>query len=83
MTFGAFIEQVFTDAIKAHPDSARIDFSVAETGDADWRRVFAVNADGVFHVGRALARVMSVTRKVMWLVITRSIMLMFSIIQLS
>jgi len=33
--------------------------SVAETGDADWRRVFAVNADGVFHVGRALARVMS------------------------
>lgn len=29
MTFGAFIEQVFTDAIKAHPDSARIDFSEA------------------------------------------------------
>lgn len=35
---------------------------VAETGDADWRRVFAVNADGVFHVGRALARVMSPRR---------------------
>ncbi|MEE9877338.1 MAG: SDR family oxidoreductase [Stenotrophomonas maltophilia] len=27
---------------------------VTETGDDDWRRVFAVNADGVFHVGRAL-----------------------------
>ena len=26
---------------------------VTETGDDDWRRVFAVNADGVFHVGRA------------------------------
>ena len=36
---------------------------VAETGDADWRRVFAVNADGVFHVGRALARVMSPRRR--------------------
>ncbi|WP_367346104.1 2,3-dihydro-2,3-dihydroxybenzoate dehydrogenase [Stenotrophomonas bentonitica] len=27
--------------------------------DAQWRRVFAVNADGVFHLGRALARVMT------------------------
>ena len=35
---------------------------VATTGDEDWRRVFAVNADGVFHVGRALARVMSPRR---------------------
>jgi len=33
--------------------------AVAATSDADWRRVFAVNADGAFHVGRALARVMS------------------------
>lgn len=33
--------------------------AVTETTDADWRRVFAVNADGVFHIGRALARVMS------------------------
>jgi 2,3-dihydro-2,3-dihydroxybenzoate dehydrogenase len=31
---------------------------VTETGDAEWRRVFAVNTDGVFHLGRALARVM-------------------------
>jgi 2,3-dihydro-2,3-dihydroxybenzoate dehydrogenase len=31
---------------------------VAETSDAEWRRVFAVNCDGVFHVGRALAQVM-------------------------
>ena len=36
---------------------------VATTGDEDWRRVFAVNADGVFHVGRALARVMSPRRQ--------------------
>ena len=36
---------------------------VAGTTDADWRRVFSVNADGVFHVGRALARVMSPRRQ--------------------
>jgi 2,3-dihydro-2,3-dihydroxybenzoate dehydrogenase len=27
---------------------------VSETDDATWRRVFAVNTDGIFHVGRAL-----------------------------
>jgi 2,3-dihydro-2,3-dihydroxybenzoate dehydrogenase len=27
--------------------------------DAQWRRVFAVNTDGVFHLGRAVARVMT------------------------
>ncbi|WP_315386144.1 2,3-dihydro-2,3-dihydroxybenzoate dehydrogenase [uncultured Stenotrophomonas sp.] len=32
---------------------------VAGIDDAQWRRVFAVNADGVFHLGRALARVMT------------------------
>jgi 2,3-dihydro-2,3-dihydroxybenzoate dehydrogenase len=32
---------------------------VAETGDADWERVFAINAQGVFHLGRALARRMT------------------------
>lgn len=37
--------------------------TVAETDDAQWRRVFAVNTDGVFHVSRALARVMSPRRK--------------------
>lgn len=31
----------------------------AETSDEDWRRVFAVNADGVFHLGRAAARRMA------------------------
>ncbi|MCL4069084.1 2,3-dihydro-2,3-dihydroxybenzoate dehydrogenase [Pseudomonas sp. GX19020] len=31
---------------------------VTETSDADWRRVFSVNTDGVFHLTRALARVM-------------------------
>ena len=30
----------------------------ADTSDAEWRRVFAVNCDGVFHVGRALAQAM-------------------------
>ena len=32
---------------------------VSETDDAAWRRVFAVNTDGVFHLGRAMARVMA------------------------
>jgi len=36
---------------------------VAGTSDEDWRRVFAANANGVFHVGRALARVMSPRRQ--------------------
>lgn len=31
---------------------------VADTSDAEWRRVFAVNCDGVFHLGRALAQAM-------------------------
>lgn len=32
---------------------------VAETSDAEWQRVFAVNTQGVFHLGRALARRMT------------------------
>ncbi|MFC5386962.1 2,3-dihydro-2,3-dihydroxybenzoate dehydrogenase [Aquamicrobium segne] len=32
---------------------------VTETDDGAWRQVFAVNTDGVFHVSRALARVMT------------------------
>jgi len=36
--------------------------AVTAIDDAQWRRVFAVNADGVFHVSRALARVMSPRR---------------------
>lgn len=36
--------------------------TVAETGDAEWQRVFAVNTTGVFHVSRALARVMTPRR---------------------
>jgi 2,3-dihydro-2,3-dihydroxybenzoate dehydrogenase len=31
---------------------------VVDTDDASWRNIFAVNTDGVFHVSRALARVM-------------------------
>ena len=31
---------------------------VTETTDQEWRRVFSVNTDGVFHLTRALARVM-------------------------
>ncbi len=37
--------------------------TVDQIDDAQWRRVFAVNADGVFHVCRALARVMTPRRK--------------------
>lgn len=37
--------------------------TVAETDDAQWRQVFAVNTDGVFHLGRALARVMAPRRR--------------------
>jgi len=37
--------------------------TVVETDDAQWRRVFAVNTDGVFHVSRAVARVMSPRRR--------------------
>src|SRR5690606_18391695 len=32
---------------------------ITETEDAEWRNVFAVNTDGVFHVSRALARHMT------------------------
>ncbi|RMX08457.1 2,3-dihydro-2,3-dihydroxybenzoate dehydrogenase [Corticibacter populi] len=38
------------------------DTAVAQTSDAQWRQVFAVNCDGVFHVSRALARVMQPRR---------------------
>lgn len=37
--------------------------TVDQIDDSEWRRVFAVNADGVFHVSRALARVMAPRRK--------------------
>jgi 2,3-dihydro-2,3-dihydroxybenzoate dehydrogenase len=37
--------------------------TVAGTSDAEWRRVFAVNADGVFHFGRALGRRMAERRR--------------------
>lgn len=33
--------------------------TVDATSDAEWRRVFAVNSDGAFHVGRAVSRVMT------------------------
>lgn len=33
--------------------------TVEQIDDAQWRRVFAVNSDGVFHLCRALARVMT------------------------
>ncbi|MCX8995984.1 2,3-dihydro-2,3-dihydroxybenzoate dehydrogenase [Rhizobiaceae bacterium BDR2-2] len=36
---------------------------IAETDDATWRNVFAVNTDGVFHVSRALARRMTPRRR--------------------
>ncbi len=37
--------------------------TVIETTDAEWRRVFAVNSDGVFHFGRALGRRMAARRR--------------------
>jgi 2,3-dihydro-2,3-dihydroxybenzoate dehydrogenase len=37
--------------------------TVVDTDDSSWRNVFAVNTDGVFHVSRALARVMSPRRR--------------------
>lgn len=36
---------------------------VPDISDDEWRRTFAVNADGAFHVGRALARVMAPRRR--------------------
>lgn len=37
--------------------------TVTETDDAAWRHAFSVNVDGVFHVSRALARVMTPRRR--------------------
>jgi len=37
--------------------------TIAETSDEDWRRHFAVNTDGVFHLGRAAARRMGARRR--------------------
>ncbi|MEV4114811.1 2,3-dihydro-2,3-dihydroxybenzoate dehydrogenase [Nonomuraea sp. NPDC049695] len=37
--------------------------TVADTGDDGWRQSFAVNADGVFHVSRAVARRMTPRRQ--------------------
>jgi len=37
--------------------------AVLDTSDEEWRRVFAVNADGVFHFGRALGRRMAGRRR--------------------
>jgi 2,3-dihydro-2,3-dihydroxybenzoate dehydrogenase len=37
--------------------------TVVDTSDEEWRRVFAVNADGVFHFGRALGRRMAERRR--------------------
>jgi len=61
---GAAVEALF-DRIEA--EDGPIDFvasvagvlsnvTVDQTSDAEWRRVFAVNADGVFHLGRAASR---------------------------
>ncbi|MBI2249482.1 MAG: 2,3-dihydro-2,3-dihydroxybenzoate dehydrogenase [Brevundimonas diminuta] len=61
---GAAVEALF-DRIEA--EDGPIDFvasvagvlsnvTVDQTSDAEWRRVFAVNADGVFHLGREVSR---------------------------
>lgn len=60
----AAVEALF-DRIEAEHGSIDLLASVAgvlstttvdQTSDEEWRRVFAVNADGVFHLGRAAAR---------------------------
>lgn len=49
--------------LAAHVAGVLSTTTVLETGDAEWRRTFAVNADGTFHVGRALGRVMAPRRR--------------------
>lgn len=61
---GAAVEALFE---RIETEDGPIDFAVSvagvlsnvtvdQTSDAEWRRVFAVNADGVFHLGRAASR---------------------------
>jgi len=61
---GAAVEALF-ERIEAEDGPVDLVASVAgvlsnvtvdQTSDAEWRRVFAVNADGVFHLGREVAR---------------------------
>lgn len=61
---GAAVEALF-DRIEAEDGPIDLVASVAgvlsnvtvdQTSDAEWRRVFAVNTDGVFHLGRAASR---------------------------
>lgn len=49
--------------LAAHVAGVLSTTTVTGTSDAEWRRAFAVNTDGVFHVGRALARVMAPRRR--------------------
>lgn len=49
--------------LAAHVAGVLSTTAVTGTSDAEWRRTFAVNTDGVFHVGRALARVMAPRRR--------------------
>lgn len=61
---GAAVEAVFDRVesswgpvdLVAHVSGVLSTTLVADTSDEEWRRVFAVNADGAFHVGRAAAR---------------------------
>ncbi len=68
---GEAVETLF-DRIEAEDGPVDLVASVAgvlsgttidETSDAEWRRVFAVNTDGVFHLGRAVSRRMGVRGK--------------------
>ena len=61
---GAAVEALF-DRIEAEDGPIDLVASVAgvlsnvtvdQTSDAEWRRVFAVNTDGVFHLGREVSR---------------------------
>lgn len=68
---GEAVEALF-DRIEAEDGPVDLVASVAgvlsgttidETSDAEWRRVFAVNTDGVFHLGRAVSRRMGARGK--------------------
>lgn len=68
---GASVEALF-DRIEAEDGPIDLAVSVAgvlstttidETTDEEWRRVFAVNTDGVFHLGRAVSRRMGARGK--------------------
>jgi 3-oxoacyl-[acyl-carrier protein] reductase len=54
----AAIGQVAPDIVVCAAGISGESLPTAEVSDEEWRRVFAINCDGVFHCNRAAARVM-------------------------